>query len=66
VESEGDKFPVADLRRMMIRMFNLLKEELTDNMQKQLNEYKDSTDLKKILRRHKELNEVRALQQTPK
>jgi hypothetical protein len=28
VEREADEFPVADLRRMMIRLFNELKEEL--------------------------------------
>jgi hypothetical protein len=39
VESEGDDSPVSELRRMMIRIFNELKEELKKNMQKQLNEY---------------------------
>jgi phage-related tail protein len=34
----------ADLRRMMIRMFNELKEELKENMQKQLNEYQENID----------------------
>jgi hypothetical protein len=34
VESEGDASPVAYLRRMMIRMFSELKEELKENMQK--------------------------------
>jgi hypothetical protein len=51
MQSEGNKSPVADLRRMMTRMFNELKEELKENMQKQLNEYQENTDkkLKKII-----------------
>jgi hypothetical protein len=32
VESEGDEFPVADVRIMKIRMFNELKEELTEDL----------------------------------
>jgi hypothetical protein len=36
-ESEVDESPVADLRRMMIRMFNEFKNELKENIQKQLN-----------------------------
>jgi hypothetical protein len=28
VESEGDESPVADVKRMMIRMFNELKENI--------------------------------------
>jgi hypothetical protein len=39
VESEGDDSPIADFRRMTIRMFHELNEELKENMQKQLNEY---------------------------
>jgi hypothetical protein len=51
MQSEGNKSPVADLRRMMTRMFNELKEERKENMQKQLNEYQENTDkkLKKII-----------------
>jgi hypothetical protein len=33
VESERDESPAADIRRMMIRMFNELKEELKENIQ---------------------------------
>jgi hypothetical protein len=36
----------ADLRRMMIRMFNELNEELKENMQKPHNEYKENKDIK--------------------
>jgi hypothetical protein len=32
VESERDDCAVADVRRMVLRMFNELKEELKDNM----------------------------------
>jgi hypothetical protein len=39
VESEGNESSV-DLRRMMKRMFNELKEDT----QKQLNEYQENTD----------------------
>jgi predicted ester cyclase len=38
VESEGDKSSVAAFRKMMIRMFNELKEEHKEEKQKQLNE----------------------------
>jgi hypothetical protein len=41
VESQGDDSPVAKLRRMMIRMFNEHKEELKENVPKQLNEYQE-------------------------
>jgi hypothetical protein len=34
VESEGDESPVADIRRMMIRMFNEFKMELKEDIQK--------------------------------
>jgi hypothetical protein len=51
IESEGDGSPVADLRRMIIRMFNVLEEELKENMQKQLNEY--IKNMEKNLRRHR-------------
>jgi hypothetical protein len=44
LQSEGNEFPVADTWRMMIRMFNLLNEELKENMQKQLNEYLENMD----------------------
>jgi hypothetical protein len=37
VESEGEEFPVADIRRMIIRMFNELKQKLKEDIQKQLN-----------------------------
>jgi hypothetical protein len=33
VESEGDETPVADLRRIMINMFNELKEEHAKTIQ---------------------------------
>jgi hypothetical protein len=42
VKIEGDKSSVADIRRMMIRMFYELKE----NIQKQLNEFQENTDKK--------------------
>jgi hypothetical protein len=38
VESEKDESSVDQVRRMMIRMFNELKEELKKDIQKQLNE----------------------------
>jgi hypothetical protein len=34
VENEGDESPVDDFRRMMIRMFNELKEEFKVNKKK--------------------------------
>jgi hypothetical protein len=39
VESEGARSPIADIRRMMIRMFSELKEYI----QKQLNESEERT-----------------------
>jgi hypothetical protein len=39
MECKGDESPVADFKRMMKRMFDEAKEELRENMQKQLNEY---------------------------
>jgi hypothetical protein len=37
VESEGDDSLVAEVRRMMIKMFNNLKEEFREYIQNQLN-----------------------------
>jgi hypothetical protein len=34
MESKGDEFPVADLKRMKIRKFSELEEELQENIQK--------------------------------
>jgi hypothetical protein len=34
VENEGDEFPVAVLRRMMVRIFNELRKDLKKNMKK--------------------------------
>jgi Zn-dependent M32 family carboxypeptidase len=31
VESKGDESPAADMRRMMVRMFNELKEDIQNN-----------------------------------
>jgi molybdenum-dependent DNA-binding transcriptional regulator ModE len=42
VESEWDESPVADMKRMLIRMFNELKEDI----QKQFNEHQENMDLK--------------------
>jgi hypothetical protein len=39
VECEGDDSTVADLRRMMTRMFDELEAVLKKNMQKYLSEY---------------------------
>jgi predicted SpoU family rRNA methylase len=59
MESEEDESLVADLRRMMIRMFKEFKVEIKENMQKQLNEYQGHTDLKKLKKTQKQLNEFR-------
>jgi hypothetical protein len=50
IESEGDGSPVGDLRRMMIRMFNELKE----NMGKQLNEYQENMGKKNSIKTQKQ------------
>jgi hypothetical protein len=55
VESKGDESSVADLRRMMTRMFNELKE----NMQKQLNEYQENTDKENLKKTQKQLNKLK-------
>jgi hypothetical protein len=34
VNSEGDEFPVAEVRRMMIKMFNEFNEEFKEDIQK--------------------------------
>jgi hypothetical protein len=47
VDSEGDKTSVSELRRMMIRVFKELKE----NIQKQINKSQENMDKK--LRRHR-------------
>jgi hypothetical protein len=54
VESEGDESAVADPRRMIIRMFNKLKE----NMQKKKNK-NSRQGLKKLKKTKKQLNELR-------
>jgi tRNA U38,U39,U40 pseudouridine synthase TruA len=43
-EREGDKFLVADIRRMMIRILHVLKEALKEDIQKQLNESQENMD----------------------
>jgi hypothetical protein len=53
MKSEEAESTVTVLRKMMIRMFNELEEELKENMQKQLNEYQENTEKKKTLRRHR-------------
>jgi hypothetical protein len=58
VESEGDESPVTDLRKMMIRMFSKLKEDLKENIQKQINEYQENIK-KKLENTQKQLNELR-------
>jgi DNA-binding transcriptional MerR regulator len=57
VEHEGNKFPVAEVRRM-IRMFNELKAELKEDIQKQLNESQENMD-KKLEKTQKQLNEMK-------
>jgi uncharacterized membrane-anchored protein YhcB (DUF1043 family) len=54
MESKGDEFPVADVKRMMIRMSNKLKEK----MQRQLNEYQENM-YKKLEKTQRQLNEFR-------
>jgi hypothetical protein len=54
VESEGNESSVADINRMMSRMFDELKE----NIQKQLKDYQENTD-KKLEKTQKQLNEQR-------
>jgi hypothetical protein len=54
MESKGDEFPVADVKRMMIRMSNKLKEK----MQRQLNEYQENM-YKKLEKTQKPLNEIK-------
>jgi hypothetical protein len=44
VESEGDESSVADIRKLMIRLFDKLKEELKEDIQKQLNESQENID----------------------
>jgi peptidoglycan hydrolase CwlO-like protein len=57
VESEGDESPVADLRGMMIRMFNEHKEEFKENM-KNNSMNVESTD-EKVKKTKKQLNELK-------
>jgi hypothetical protein len=45
MESGEDKYPVADIRKMIIRMFIELKEELKEDIQK-LSESHENTDKK--------------------
>jgi hypothetical protein len=46
VDSEKDESPFAKVRRMIIRMFNKLKVELKEDIQKQLNESQENTEKK--------------------
>jgi peptidoglycan hydrolase CwlO-like protein len=57
VESEGDESAVADLRGMMIRMFNEHKEEFKENM-KNNSMNVESTD-EKVKKTKKQLNELK-------
>jgi hypothetical protein len=54
MEREGNESSVADHSRMMISMFNELKE----NIQKQLKEFQENTN-QKLERTQKQLNELR-------
>jgi molybdenum-dependent DNA-binding transcriptional regulator ModE len=64
--SEEGESQVADLKRMMIRKFNELEEELKKkNMQKQFNKYQESMG-KKLQKTQKQLNELKGFQKTPK
>jgi cell shape-determining protein MreC len=55
VDSEGDECSVAKVTRMLKKMFKKFK----DDIQKQFNEAKENTDLKKTSRRQKQLNELK-------
>jgi vacuolar-type H+-ATPase subunit H len=58
VDTEGYGFSVAEVRRMMIGIFNKLKEYLKEDIQKQLNECQKKMD--KILKKaQKQLNELK-------
>jgi hypothetical protein len=48
---KGRNPPVADIRRLIIRMFNELKKDLKEIIQKQLNEFKRTQT--KNSRRHR-------------
>jgi hypothetical protein len=54
VESEEHESPVGNLRRMMIKMFNELKE----GIQTQLNEFQENM-YKKLGKTQKQLNELK-------
>jgi hypothetical protein len=43
-DSEENESSVVELRRMMIKMFNELKEDLKEDIQNQLNEYQKKSD----------------------
>jgi hypothetical protein len=60
LESEGDESSVAKVRRMMKRMFNEMKEEINEDIQKQCIPREMG---KKNLRRHRnnKMNSVRIL-----
>jgi uncharacterized protein (UPF0305 family) len=49
---------IADIRRMMVTIFNDLKEELREDIQKQLNESQDNMD-KKLEKTKKQTNELK-------
>jgi hypothetical protein len=46
LDSEGDEFLFAEVRRKMIRIFDELEVELKRDIQKQLNEFQENTDKK--------------------
>jgi hypothetical protein len=64
-EREGEESSVVEVRGIMIRMLDKLKEELKEDKQKQLNETQENND-KKLKKSEKQLNEYRGFQQTPK
>jgi hypothetical protein len=55
VESEGDESPVADIKRMVIRMFNELREELKKDIQNNSVNPK-RTWIKKLEQRNNKMN----------
>jgi Zn-dependent M32 family carboxypeptidase len=69
VESKGDESPAADMRRMMVRMFNELKEDIQNNSmnpkrtwtQKKLKEdfNKLQNEKKEIIKKKKERDKKR-------
>jgi predicted transcriptional regulator len=58
VDNEGGKSPLTEVRKMIIRLSNVLKVEFKEDLQKQLNESQENMN-KKFEKTQRQLNEIK-------